>query len=224
MTRAEVLQDLLANGTEHSSGTLRRSAAELDLPLADLLVIAGHPVPAHLRPPERDPEAVYAFINRGTYFSHSQLASLKDFVVSLAEERPAVEAVESAALIRKPSGSGEIVTGFIQNRGFPVDRLHYVTALAKSTIRRLLHGSPIGPRALRVVAFLLGWRFADLAVVAGVEPEPGEVVRGLPCHHLGQVFIAAIPLTTEQLWQAVAEADRIGDERTNNRDTCPDTG
>ncbi|MEJ8646016.1 hypothetical protein WKI68_41935 [Streptomyces sp. MS1.HAVA.3] len=50
MERAHFLSNLAANGTDITAQRLTELATELDLPAADLLVIAGHPVPAELLP------------------------------------------------------------------------------------------------------------------------------------------------------------------------------
>lgn len=44
MERAIVLSSLAASGTDTAAQRLTELAAELDIPAADLLVVAGHPV------------------------------------------------------------------------------------------------------------------------------------------------------------------------------------
>jgi len=54
----------------------------------------------------------------------------------------------------------------------------------------------------------LGWTFEDLLAVAG-KPLGDWGVAGTLCRHVGKVYVAAIPLTSEQLFQAAIEADRL---------------
>ena len=42
---------------------------------SDLMVIAGHPVPAELRPPERDRQVVREFAYRVTFCDHPQMGA-----------------------------------------------------------------------------------------------------------------------------------------------------
>ncbi|MFF1844930.1 hypothetical protein ACFVW5_07565 [Streptomyces sp. NPDC058232] len=64
MERAIVLSRLVASGTDTAAQRLTELAAELDIPAADLLVVAGHPVPAELLPPERDARVMRQFAYR----------------------------------------------------------------------------------------------------------------------------------------------------------------
>lgn len=54
----------------------------------------------------------------------------------------------------------------------------------------------------------LGWSMEDLATLAGEPMRPLEY-GPMFCHHLGAVFLAAVPRTTEQLVRAAREADRL---------------
>jgi hypothetical protein len=54
----------------------------------------------------------------------------------------------------------------------------------------------------------LGWRFEDFIVVAD-EPRTGRLRRAMHCHHLGELYMAAVPLSTEQLVEVGKQADRI---------------
>ncbi|MGW3400742.1 hypothetical protein, partial [Streptomyces zhihengii] len=56
MERADILGGIAASGTDTTARRVTERAAELDIPVADLLAVAGHPVPADLLPPERDAE------------------------------------------------------------------------------------------------------------------------------------------------------------------------
>jgi hypothetical protein len=54
----------------------------------------------------------------------------------------------------------------------------------------------------------LGWKFEDLLAVAG-DPFSERRRYVVHCHHLGQVFMAAVGLTTGQLIEAARQADRL---------------
>lgn len=61
---------------------------------------------------------------------------------------------------------------------------------------------------LQAVAGPLGWSTEDLATLAGEPLQPLEY-GPMFCHHVGAVFLAAVPRTTDQLVQAAREADRL---------------
>ena len=84
MTRAEVLRDLLDHGRDYDMPRLEESAVELGLPMADVLVVGGQPVPGHLLPPDRDNDVVREFVYRVTYCNHPQLAALRELARSPA--------------------------------------------------------------------------------------------------------------------------------------------
>lgn len=50
MERTNVLSNLAANGSDTAPDVIAELAFEFDIPTADLLVIAGHPVPTELFP------------------------------------------------------------------------------------------------------------------------------------------------------------------------------
>ncbi len=62
------------------------------------------------------------------------------------------------------------------------------------------------------------------------EPRGDGGVAGTLCRHVGQVYVAAIPLTSEQLLQAAIEADRLSSREHHGAwkpfnfqpDPCPD--
>ena len=205
MTRAVVLRDLMANGTGFGPERLRATAVELGLPLADVLVVAGQPVPAELLPPERDPEILRAFTYRVTYCDHRQLAVLEEFVRSLAAESPAAGVARDAA--PGPDRFADIFNGLLRNRGLGRRELPFA-GLSMSTIVGLQQGRWHNLKQLAAMAGPLGWQLADLAVLAG-EPDPADNGRFLLCHHYGRVYLAAVPLTSDQLVQALWEADRL---------------
>jgi hypothetical protein len=61
MERAQLLRDLAARGADTDPARCAALAASLGMLVSDLLVIAGHPVPADLRPPERDARVMREF-------------------------------------------------------------------------------------------------------------------------------------------------------------------
>lgn len=99
----------------------------------------------------------------------------------------------------------------IRNRGFGPRELPY-TGPSMSTIFGLLSGRAAAHEhrwfQLSALAGPLGWRFEDLLAVAG-EPFSERKRHAMHCHHLGQVFVAAIGLTAGQLAEAARQADRL---------------
>ncbi|GAA2417331.1 hypothetical protein GCM10010191_29880 [Actinomadura vinacea] len=104
-------------------------------------------------------------------------------------------------------GFAGILDGLMRNRGFGMREMPFA-GLSRGTI----HGMPKGRyqtlQQLNAMAGPLGWRFEDLAAVAG-EPLGTFNDCSALCRHVGKVYVAAIPLTSEQLVQAVVEADRL---------------
>lgn len=233
MTRADVLRELVVNGRDYGSERLSGLAAEFDLLMSDVMVIAGHQVPARLLPPVRESEVLREFAYRVTYCDHAQLASLNDFVLSLASTT-AVPAPWTPQDVRAAPSNvdrfGGILDGLMRNRGFGIREMPFA-GLSMSTIRGMLHGRWHNLQQLKAMAGSLGWRFEDLAAVAG-EPLGAFDDCSAVCRHMGSVYVAAIPLTTAQLVQAAAEADRLS-ERTDHgawrpvavqANDCPDGG
>ncbi|MEU5993849.1 hypothetical protein ABZ806_33170 [Spirillospora sp. NPDC047418] len=229
MTRAEVLRDLVARGRQFDAARLHALAEELSLPASDIFVIAGHSVPAHLLPPDRDRKVMREFAYRVTYCDHAQLASLKDFVSSLASTSPAPAAeIPEDAEAAPPGMSGfpRIFNGLLHNRGFGVSELPFA-GLSQSTINGMLSGRWYSLQQLKAMAGPLGWNFEDLAAVAG-EPLGAFNVGSVLCRHVGRVYVAAIPLTTAQLRLAAVEADRLSGREDRGawqpwvENLCPD--
>ncbi|MBG0565572.1 hypothetical protein [Actinoplanes aureus] len=206
MARTEVLRGLLDHGRDFDTPRLERHAAELGLPLADVFVVAGHPVPGHLLPPDRDKTVMRAFVYRVTYCNHPQLAALREYLLALPDEgttprpRPARDPAD-------PNPFPAVLHGLMGNRGFDVREFPFV-GLSRSTVRGMLGGAWHQLSQLQAVAGPLGWTLEDLAALAG---EPLRPLEHGPmfCHHLGAVFLAAVPRTTEQLVRAAGEADRL---------------
>ncbi|MEU7867119.1 hypothetical protein [Dactylosporangium sp. NPDC049140] len=206
MTRTEVLRDLLSYGRDYDTPRLEELAAELGLPVADVLVVAGHPVPGRLLPPDRDREVMEAFTYCVTYCNHPQLASLREFLLALPDEG----ATPEPRLARDPADPDPfpaILHGLMRNRGFGVYEFPFV-GLSISTIAGMLRGKWHKLGQLQQVAGPLGWSVEDLATLAGEPLQPLEH-RPMFCHHVGAVFLAAVPRTTEQLVRAAREADRL---------------
>ncbi|MGY4387068.1 hypothetical protein [Streptomyces virginiae] len=82
MERTNVLSNLAANGSDTAPDVIAELAFEFDIPTADLLVIAGHPVPTELFPPQRDTTAMKQFAYLASHCGHAQLAALEGFVRS----------------------------------------------------------------------------------------------------------------------------------------------
>lgn len=216
MERAEALQDLVAAGAATDPARCVELAAEYGMLVSDLLVVAGHPVPEHLRPPPRDREALREFAYRVTFCDHAQLALLETIVLSLPNVNPyftrPTESQSAEADAAKPGADrfAHILDGLMRNRGFGLRELPF-TGLSQSTIKGMLahgEGSPSQLMQLKAMSAVLGWTFADLRAVAGESLAPFHDCSAL-CHHAGRVYMAAIRLTTEQLVQAADEADRL---------------
>lgn len=197
MKRAEVLRELVDNGPGYGREQLYELAAELDLLVSDVLVVAGHPVPAHLRPPARDRDVMRAFAKQFVTMDHAHLAAVKNLVVALGSANPAPEGPDSA-----PAGRAfhEIFNGLLHNRGLDARSMPF-TGLSMSTIHGVADGRSHSLQQLSVVAGPLAWQFDDLVAVAD---EPPGHFGSCPtmCRHVGEIFIAAIPLTTSQLVKA----------------------
>jgi hypothetical protein len=201
MTRSETLLSLVENGQSYDTARLGGVAAELGLPLADVLVVGGHPVPGELLPPVRDAEVARAFVYRATHCNHPQLAALTNFLEAMPDEavsRPARAAVD---------GFPAVLAGLMSNRGLDW-RLFPFVGLSRSTVHGLVAGAWHRLSQLQAVAGPLGWRPEDLAVLAGEPVTPLEYGPWF-CHHLGAVFLAAVRRTSGQLAQAAREADRL---------------
>ncbi|MFJ8104819.1 hypothetical protein [Streptomyces sp. NPDC096132] len=233
MRRAEVLRELVAQGRSHSPERIHELAADLGLLAADLFVIAGRPVPAHLLPPARDAEVLREFTYRVTFCGHAQLASLQEFVLSQASAGPGPAPEVPHDARSAPSGTdrfADILDGFLRNRGLGIRELPFA-GLSVSTIRGMLGGRFHNLQQLKAMAGPLGWTLEDLAAVAG-EPLGGFGDCSTLCHHVGRVYLAAIPLTTAQLVRAAAEADRLSGREDRGAwrpaaqqvDDCPDGG
>ncbi|MER7365130.1 hypothetical protein [Nonomuraea wenchangensis] len=228
MTRAEMLSNLVVEGRRYDLAKLRELAAELDLPLADVLVVAEHPVPACLLPPPRDGRALCEFAYRVTHCDHAQLASLEASVsrlVSADSSSGRGVSDAGAATASDRDGFAGVLDGLLRNRGFGVMELPFA-GLSRSTINGMLNGRWHTLQQLKAMAGPLGWRYEDLAAVAG-EPLGAFNDCSMLCHHVGRVYVAAIPLTTAQLIEACAEADRVsgredqGAWRPWGRPLCP---
>ncbi|MFC0526572.1 hypothetical protein [Phytohabitans kaempferiae] len=228
MTRTEVLRHLVDHGRNCDTPRLERLAAELGLPVADVLVIAGHPVPGHLLPPDRDKDVLRAFAYRVTYCNHPQLAALREFLLALPDEG-ATPAPRPARDPADPDPFPAVLHGLMRNRGFGVQEFPFV-GLSRSTIRGMLGGAWHRLSQLQAVAGPLGWRTEDLATLADEPLRPLEY-GPMFCHHLGAVFLAAVPRTTEQLVRAAREADRLSAREDHGAwqpvsqgiNDCPDT-
>ncbi|MFK0238604.1 hypothetical protein [Streptomyces vinaceus] len=212
MERADILSSLAASGADTAPEVLTDLAAEFDIPAADLLVIAGHPVPAELLPPQRDAAIMKQFAYRVSHCDHAQLALLADFVRAQPRLDAVAPFVQSTSPYFTPaeSGLGAVFNGMIRNRGFGAKELPFV-GLSLSTLFGMVSDwrpTPNRRYELCAIAGLLGWRLPDLFAVVG-EPYSPDFRPALLCRHVGRVFMAAIPLTTAQLIECAQEADRL---------------
>ncbi|MFJ6655734.1 hypothetical protein ACIQNG_05125 [Streptomyces sp. NPDC091377] len=144
MRQDEILSDLTVSGGATAPERLAALADEFDLPVADLLVVAGRPVPAELLPPPRDAGTVRAFAYRVSHCDHTQLASLEDFVRTLSHVTvPRVTVPEpvvpSVSPYHPPVGTGfaAVLDGLLRNRGFDVRDLPFL-GLSRSTLYGML--------------------------------------------------------------------------------------
>ncbi|WP_405786845.1 hypothetical protein OG753_02020 [Streptomyces sp. NBC_00029] len=213
MQRADILSNIAASGTGTDPQRLSELAAELDIPAADLLVVAGHPVPAELLPPDRDPRVMREFAFRASHCNHLQLASLEAFVRSLPRHAATAPFVQPVSGPYRPAGTGfgSVLNGLIRNRGFGVRELPFM-GLSRSTLNMIVTApwEPDRHRRHQLVCLAgpLAWTLPDLFALAG-EPYSEEFRPGTLCRHVGRVFTAAVHLTTSQLIEATEEADRL---------------
>ncbi|WP_327267102.1 hypothetical protein OG444_39925 (plasmid) [Streptomyces sp. NBC_01232] len=212
MERATILSSLAASGTETTPQRLTELAAVLDIPAADLLVVAGQPVPAKLLPPERDAGVMRQFAYRVSYCDHSQLAALEAFVRSLPRVAASEPFMQPTGPGRRPAETrfAAVLGALIRNRGFGIRELPFI-GLSLSTLHGMVwrwDPSPHRQQQLSAIAGPLGWTLPDLFAVAD-EPYSEELRPMLHCRHLGRVFAVAVPLTTAQLIETAEEADRL---------------
>ncbi|MFI8387799.1 hypothetical protein [Streptomyces sp. NPDC085540] len=212
MERVFILSSLAASGTDTAPQRLTELAAELGISSADLLVVAGHPVPAELLPPARDAEVVRRFAHRVSHCDHAQLAALEAFVRSLPGLPAPGVFVQPPWPYGRPAETrlATVLSGLIRNRGFGIRELPFM-GLSFSTLNEMVRRSDPSPhrwQLLSAVAGPLGWTLPDLFAVAD-EPYAKEIAPMVHCHHLGRVYAAAVPLTTAQLIASVEEADRL---------------
>jgi hypothetical protein len=219
MERADLLRDLAAHGADTDPARCAELAASLGMLVSDLLVIAGHPVPADLLPPERDARVTREFGYRAASCDHAQMAALVDFIRRAPDTAPIPlmppEPPRKVFWHPERNYLATVLDGLIRNRGFAPNELPFM-GLSMSTIYGALSGRPAEHEhrwfQLSQMAGPLGWKFEDVLAVAG-EPLPERRPYRMHCHHLGQVFVAAIGLTTGQLIEAVREADRLSGRR-----------
>jgi hypothetical protein len=229
VTRVDLLRELRDNGRRFPASRLEECAGELDLPLADILVVAGHAVPGCLLPPDRDLKVLRAFVYRVTYCSHAHLAELQRFISALPtlgtppDSRPARSPVD-----RDPFPV--VLQGLMDNRGLGLREFPFV-GLSISTIRDMLGGAWHRLPQLQAVAGPLGWLVADLAALADEQLHPLDY-RPILCPHYGAVYLAAVHCTTDQLMRAAREADQLSARMDHGAwqpvsygvDECPDAG
>ncbi|MFB7244269.1 hypothetical protein CW362_24630 [Streptomyces populi] len=212
MERAIILSGLAASGTDTAPRRVVELADGLGIPAADLLAVAGHPVPAELLPPKRDTRVLRQFAYRVSHCGHSQLAALETFVRSLPRVAAPEPFVQQAWPGRRPPETrfAAVLCALVRNRGFAIGDLPFM-GLSLSTLYGMVwrwDPSPHRRQQLSAVAGPLGWTLPDLFAVAD-EPYSEEIRPMLHCHHLGRVLAAAVPLSTAQLIETAEEADRL---------------
>ncbi|MEU8765113.1 hypothetical protein [Streptomyces sp. NPDC048659] len=213
MERATILRNLAASGAEHGdTRSIRVLSTELGLSTADLLVVAGRPVPAELLPPERDAQVLRGFAHRVSHCDHAQLAELESFARALPRAADPAPLRPLPWPGRRPAETGfaAVLGGLILNRGFGVRELPFL-GLSHSTLHQMLwRWDPNRHRRqqLSAIAGTLGWTLPDIFAIAD-EPYAEDIRPMVHCHHLGRVFTAAIPLTTAQLIETARAADRL---------------
>ncbi|MGW4690733.1 hypothetical protein ACWEPM_38480 [Streptomyces sp. NPDC004244] len=212
MNRAILLRSLAARRTDATPQQLTELAAELNIPAADLLVVAGHPVPAELLPPERDTTVMRRFAHRVSHCDHLQLAALEAFIRALPRATAPEPFVQPGWPGRRPAETrfAAVLGALILNRGFSIRDLPFL-GLSLSTLHGMVwrwDQSPHRRQQLSAVAGPLGWSLPDLFAVAD-EPYPEGLRPMVHCRHLGRVFAAAVPLTTAQLNETAEEAYRL---------------
>lgn len=208
--RAIILSSLAASGSDTAPQRLTELAAEFGVLAADLLVVAGHPVPTELLSSERDARVMRQFAYRVSYCDHSQLAALEAIVRSLPRVAAPEPFVQPMLRGRRPAESrfAAVLAALIRNRGFGIRELPFM-GLSLSTLHGMVwrwDPSPHRRQQLSAVAGALGCTLPDLFAVAD-EPYSEELRPML--HHLGRVFEAAVPLTTAQLIEVSEEAGRL---------------
>lgn len=218
--RTDILRSLVNHGTDTTPPRCAEIAADLDLLTSDALTSAGHPVPTELLPPQRDARVMKGFAYRVSHCNHAQMAALTDFIRTLpiAPAEPSTSTGPARKVYAAPDAGhfALILDGLLRNRGFGPKELPFM-GLSLSTI----YGSMLTQDRrdehrwyqLSNVAGPLGWRFEDLTAIAH-EPPSERPRYAIHCHHLGQVYIAAIHHTTEQLIEIAKQADRLT-ERSN---------
>jgi hypothetical protein len=145
------------------------------------------------------------------------MAALIDFIRTLptAPTGPSASAGPDRRVYAAPDAGhfATILDGLIRNRGFGPKELPFM-GLSLSTIygSMLTYDRRDEHRWFQLsnMAGPLGWRFQDLTTVAH-EPPSKRPRYAMHCHHLGQVYTAAISQGTEQLIEIAKQADRLSE-------------
>lgn len=218
MTRVDTLRALVTDGRAVPPDRLLALAAELELHPADVLVVAGHPVPAELLPPKRDLVVLRDFAGQVAGSAHADLVTLTDYVRAMPRLAPGAATFEVESVPETGDKFPAIFSGLMRNRGMGVRQLPF-TGLSVSTIRGMQGGAWHSEAQVRAVSGSLGWRYEDLAAVAGA-PLGDWGGGGSICRHVGLVYVAAIPLTTAQLADATIRVRELA-EQGAPPDACP---
>ncbi|MFF4341908.1 hypothetical protein ACFY00_18480 [Kitasatospora sp. NPDC001540] len=220
--RLAALRALATEGSALPPGRLAALAAELDLPLADLYVVAGREVPDELLPPEREDRVLRGFAERVSHCDHGQLAAIEAYVRALPPVPDAPRPTAPPPFFAGPGGArraepppaerGFAVTllGMFRNRGFSLGSLPFM-GLSRSTVTGLVRSwVPNQHRRYQLLGLTgpLGWPLPELFALAG-EPWSPAFRPHSPCRHTGRVYAAAAHLTTAQLAVAAEEVARL---------------
>jgi hypothetical protein len=212
--RGDILRDLVDRGTDNAPERCAEIAADLGLLASDVLTIAGHPVPAELLPPHRDAQVMKEFAYRASYCNHAQMAALIDYIRALPATTidPSSAAGWDGKVYARPDAGhfAVVLAGLMRNRGFGRRELPFM-GLSLSTIHGMLTYDRRDEHRwfqLGKMAGPLGWTFEDLTAVAH-EPASERPRYATHCHHLGQVYVAAVSHSTGQLIEIAKHADRL---------------
>ena len=198
---------------------LKSPEPQLGWRAADLLVLAGRDVPAHLAagPPGRNE----ALVTRAAEMTPAERRHLQTVIQRLPQAEPSDPMPAPTR-----SGPGPLLGALVQNRGIRRVRASTLMILGEgpyvsdSTVAMLFGGRvELTPRYVAAFAYLLGVPVADLVAVTGVEADPQA--RPHPDHEgLAQLAWDARRLTPGQLRYVLKEASSAS--RSDPRRYCAD--
>ncbi|WP_377266915.1 hypothetical protein [Peterkaempfera sp. SMS 1(5)a] len=181
----------VCRGAVPDPALLRRIALLLDLPAADLFVIAGVPVPEDLMPLDATAGGLVVALTRHVVLLPPDGRSrLRQYVRTLPQERRTVPVGALRSFERYPTGFGGVLLRMLANRNlgwthsaqvFSVLTGLYVSA---ATIGAVGRGRvKVTHDLLRDFAVVLGFPVGDLAAMAGPVAEVGGLPARLPLQY-----------------------------------------